>query len=226
MGDVSYFSGQAPPIAGQLGGDALLGLRSDTGTDFGLVNGNVTVGQFDSHGALRMTPQGGNPTYGVGTPSFTAATTPTDIWSLPGNATTTVEVIQLTVTTFHATTGASGLVQLIRRNATNQAGGTRTTTTPLPLDTRNTTALSIPGYYTVVPTTLGTSIGIISSAIVTQGTTGAGTINFNFEPRAGGQPIRLSGTTDLLCINVANALGIAGNNYAVSVVTREVPSSA
>ena len=216
-----YFSQYKPP-ASPIGGNALLLYRNDTAGDTtGGTNNAFAVAQNDPGGALRVTQQGGNPTY-MAASYFASDSTATDIWTLAGNVTTVVEVLWMTISTT-ITTATTGQATLVLRSAADTAGTTGTTK-GIALDSRNAAASSFPVFYTAHPTGLGTSIGTIWSAQIGSSLTSAPTlINIDFRPTAGGQGLRLTGTSQILCFNIAAALGASGNEWSITAAWQENP---
>lgn len=181
--------------------------------------------QVDSAGALRVSEEGGKATY-YATSQFACDSTATDIFFVPGNATTAVKVLWVDVSTT-ATAAATGDLTLVRRSAANTAG-TAVASSVGQADSADAAASSAPKHYTAHPTSLGTSAGVVYAKRLVQqaaGTPPAASVFFDLRPLTGGKGLRLSGASELLCLNAAAALGGAGNAWDVTVCWVEEPGT-
>ena len=145
--------------------------------------------------------------------SFTAATSATDIWDLFGNATTSVVLLKIRVSGIQ-TTGALVDIGIIRRSTANSAG-TRVAQAAVLLDTTDSAAVSIPGYYTANPTT-GTALGYIArqyGSVPASTAPGAGhMVEFDFASKTKG--VLLSGTAQGVAVNL-NGATVTGGTFIV-----------
>lgn len=146
---------------------------------------------------------------------FTAAATPTDVFTITGSASKTVKVLSFS---YSATKTANGFgnVILIRRSAAN-TGGTSATPTIAKLDSTNATATAVVRNYTANPSALGATAGsIFSTRFFYSGLSVlADRLLLNFDSGTV-QPITLRGTSELLAINL-DAVTIAGNSISASI---------
>lgn len=178
--------------------------------------------QCDSAGNMRDTQEGGKTTY-YACSQFACDSTATDIWTLAGNATTVVKVLFLLITST-ANAAATGRLQVLRRSAAN-TGGTTASPTVAKADSRNAASSSTPAHYTAHPTALGTSAGAIASQQFGQQVNTAVPIQqpfvLDFRTYMGGQTLRLNGTSEILAVNAAAALGGTGNAWDIQVCWTE-----
>ncbi len=223
---MSDYKEQTQRVTGGGVGDPMLGVRNDSAGDLSAANGAYAIEQFDSGGSVRMTAEGGKATYSA-TSQFACDSSGTDIAFLPGNASTTVKVLQCIVSST-ATAAATGDVTLIRRSAANTAG-TSANASVGKLDTRDAANSSTPKHYTAHPTGLGAAVVTLRAERFSQqaaGTPPASRIVFDFQAQFGAKGLRLSGATDILALNVAAALGGAGNAWDVTWIWTEEPATA
>lgn len=219
------YSTQAVPGTKPFGNVNLL-YRNDTAGDLGAANAALAPQQGDSAGSLRTTAEGGKPTYSV-VSQFASDSTGTDIWFIQGSSTKTVKVLKIIISGT-ITAAATGDLSVIRRSAANTAG-TAVADTPGLLDaTNDVAATSVVKHYTAHPTGLGTAVATLFGVRLGLPTSPAvaGPIEINFANLPGGKLPRLSGTTDFLCINIAAALGGAGNAYDITCFFTEEPTTA
>ena len=221
-----YFSQGAAPTL--VGGTGLLGVRKDTPVDLSGGNGNFGVPNLDYGGSIRVSEEGGVPTY-YAVNQFTCDSTATDIWYLQGNATTVVKVLWMLITST-ATAASAGRLQILKRSTLDTAGTAVAAGTPLPADSRNAAAVSIPKHYTAHPTSLGTLVGTIFTQQFAQqaSTTVPAQAAFlmDFRSYFGGQALRLAGTAEILCVNAAASLGGSGNAWDITCCYTELPLTA
>lgn len=220
-----YYTQNAAPT-GAVAGTGLLGLRKDSPADIAAANLNFTYPQFDSGGAIRCTEEGGKASY-LCSAQFACDSTATDIWTLPGNASTTVKVLWLLITSV-ATAAATGRLQVVLRTVADTAG-TRVVDTAVAMDSRDAAASSIPGHYTVHPSALGAGTAILSLQFGQQAVNSipiAAPFFLDFRTFYGGKALRLAGVSQILAVNAAAALGASGNAWDITVAWTEEPTSA
>jgi hypothetical protein len=211
----------SPPL-----GSVLFGERNDSPGALAGTNNYVAALQLDSAGALRVNQEGGKPTY-FATSSFSCDSTATDIAVFAGVAGVTAKILAILITT-DATSAAGGDLQIIRRKTANTAGTTANASVGL-ADMRDAAASCQPVHYTAHPTALGTGNGNIWAQRVYQPaihTALPTLLSLDFTKIGGGKTLRVSGTSDFICVNVPAALGGSGNNWDVTWLWVEEPTSA
>jgi hypothetical protein len=225
-----YFVGAVAPSAG-FGGTVALLERKDKGGDLAGANLAVTVPQTNSAGSLRVTQDGSVPRY-FGNSQFAADSTATDIWFFPGVAGATIKVQRVIVSSV-ATAFAQGRMQLLRRSTANTAGTAVSagigyaSADDQAAGTPN--ALGQPKHYTAHPTGLGTAAGVLRSLQYAQqplATVAGPSYEFDLRTYGDGKGVRLSGTTDILALNVPAGLGGSGNAWDITVEWIEEPITA
>ncbi len=219
-----------PPSLSGIAASPLMVLRKDTPVNLaGSTDGGAAVLQVDALGALRTTQEGGLPTY-IANSQFACDSTGTDIWRFPGVATKTVKILWLRISSV-ATTAIAGRIAALLRSTANTAG-TPVASGLVKLDQRNGTPVSAPSHYTAHPTALGTQIGtgnLVSEQYlqnVVGSTVNPNTVLWDFRNLVGAQGLRLSGTAEILVLNVAAALGGSGNLWDVTAAFTESPTTA
>lgn len=143
------------------------------------------------------------------------AATPTDVWDMFGNGTTTVVITRIRVTGIQTTSGTPEML-LIKRS-TASSGGTRVAATAIPLDASDSAASSVPGHYTANPTP-GTAIGNLrreyvpipaaASPLAVDG------VEWEFGERTKG--LVLSGTAQGIALNL-NSVTLTGGALTIEV---------
>lgn len=143
------------------------------------------------------------------------ATTPTDVWDMFGNVTTTVVITRINITGIQTTAGTPEIL-IIKRSTANSAG-TRVAATAVPLDASDSAASSAPGHYTANPTP-GTAIGTIRRQYVALASAAAPIANNGVEWNFGdkGKGITLSGTAQGVALNLAGVT-LTGGALTVEV---------
>lgn len=142
-----------------------------------------------------------------------AAVTATDIAILPGNATTTVYVTNVTISGIQTTAGLVDTL-LVKRSVAN-SGGTSAAITAVPLDATDTAAVSLPLSYTANPTP-GAAVGTIDRAYVNAGplATAVTPVTYSFDFGRYGKPVVLSGTAQGLAVNL-NGVTVTGGTFTI-----------
>ena len=153
-------------------------------------------------------------TYSCSSGAIAVALTATDIFTITGNATTTVFVTKVTVGGTQ-TTGGMALVKLIKRSTANSAG-TSTAGVNVPHDSSDAAASATTLVYTANPTT-GSVVGTIRSQSVAF-SAAAGTTNNvqTFELGDKGRPVTLRGTAQVLAVNL-NGVTVTGGSLNIDI---------
>ncbi len=183
--------------------------------------------QTDSGGNLRTTQEGGKPTYSFSS-AFSSDSTATDIAQIRGNATTTVKVKKIVLTSV-ATALAAGTLSIVRRSVANTSDTTAAAASAAWDNNTDGTPNSIPYHYTAAPSGLGTAVATAWQERIVQGATATvppTRVVLDFEPANGGRGLVLRGTGDFLSVHVPAALGGSGNAFTIDWITTEEPSSA
>jgi hypothetical protein len=160
-------------------------------------------------------PSPGANTYDVATTGITVPALPTDLACLEVTS-GVVQIIDIKVNGHAATTSVTASVQVIKRSTLN-TGGTPTSFVPVPRKTGMAAATAVLKAYTVVPTPLGTTVGLVDEedALIVTGasTTGGNPAHFVFNQ---GAPLTISGT-EAICIAVpSTASAFAGASLEAS----------
>ena len=213
------------PATGNIGTPALA-VRKDTAADLsGGSDQNLAMTQMDSFGCLRITEEGGAPTY-YGTSQFACDGTASDIALLSGNAQTIVEIVGVVVSST-ANASAQGDLSLVRRSSAN-TGGVAVSAAVAKADSRNPTPGSIPQHYTTHPSALGPEAGIIMAQRYLQQAPGSpvSIILFDLRPRLGTQAMRLNGVDEIVAVNAVALFGGTGNAWDITWIWKELPLTA
>lgn len=174
-------------------GNPVLAVRKDTAADLAGTNSCIAPPQMDDFGALRVTEDGGAPTYTASFQAIVPVASATDVFMLAGSTTKVVKVHRVRIS---ITGGAAKSISLgAHRRNTAAVNGTFTTATATPHDsTNNATATASFRAYTTNPT-LGTSIGIVRSDRYTVPVTDTGAsptnLEWDFRGRDGAQTVRM-----------------------------------
>jgi hypothetical protein len=140
-------------------------------------------------------------TYRAASAAFTPGALPEDVFTISGNATTNVYVLQMGLSTTQTTAGTNPW--FIKKRSTANTGGVAVTETAVPVQSGNPAATTTVQHYTTTPTGVGTIVGSIwngwldSAKIDTAGVTGLEGVVVNFESMLG-QPIALLSTAEVL----------------------------
>jgi len=198
-----------------------------TGAYFSLLDGSVgllknAAGTFDVQRAAAGTlgvpaanSEGTKTTYSVGAVALTPAATATDFWQIVGSATKTVRVLRLAIGGI-ATAAATNDVQLVKRTAAN-TGGTSAALTLAQHDSNDAAPTAAVNTYSVNPTGLGASGGVVRAAKLNLGAAGAaGQIVWDFTTR-NGKGLVLRGNTQSLNLNWNGAAVPAGTSLNIDV---------
>jgi hypothetical protein len=175
--------------------------------------GRVT--QYNNDGSLVKTIDGTAKTYSASITGLVVAAGATDFFSIAGSSTKTIRVTKIEIVGT-ATAAAVQDIKLIKRAALND-GGTFTTLTNIPHDSSDDVATAVVKAYTVDPTSLGASIGLVRSPKIFLSTavTQPSTSIILFGDRAA-KSIVLRGAAQCLCLNYDGRTN-AGNAISLSV---------
>lgn len=154
-------------------------------------------------------------TYQVATAGITVPALPTDLACLEltsGSA----QIMSIDVNGHAPTTAVTASAQIVKRS-THNTGGTPTAFTPLGRATSTPASTALLQAYTVVPTPLGTLVGLYDEADSliqpASATTGGAPALFDFTK---GSPLIISGT-EAICVTVpSTASGFAGATLEVT----------
>ncbi len=142
-------------------------------------------------------------TYSASINDLTTSALPTDIVEFKGSSTKTLRITQIIISGTQ-NTSASRDVFLIKRSSAD-SGGTSTNAVAIPHDSNNTAATAIIKVYTVNPSGLGTSVGIIRTQriqlLATNVTTALDKIIWDFGTRPA-QALVVRGTSESIVINL------------------------
>lgn len=216
-----------PTNASQLAGVNSFSDGQNLGSQYGGLVQNVALlqradGNVDkarsaagTTGILAVNTEGTKATYSVGVIGFTPAATATDFWTLVGSATKTLRLLRLRVTGI-ATAAATVELQLIKRTTANTGG-----TTAQPAigvhDSNDAAATGVVNTYSVNPTGLGTSGGVIRASKLNLGAAGAaGEVAWDFTTR-NSKGLVLRGVAQLAALNWNGAAVPAGTSLCIEV---------
>lgn len=142
--------------------------------------------------------------------SLVPAALATDVFTLTGSATKTVNAIRLTLSGTQTTLGTVAL-QIVKRSSAN-TGGTFTTPAVVSHDSGNAVGTAVVRAYTANPTALGTLVGpVLTAREVVAGATSvtdSRLVTYDLHPMV------LRGTGELLALNF-NGATVTGGNFAL-----------
>lgn len=214
-------TGGATAAKQDTGNTTLASILAGLGRVFG-VNGSSVASQANPFPTL-LTANGvkaGSQEYFAVVTGIAPPATPTDMNCIWGSNTKTVVVLTLGIGT-NATASTLMAFHWVKRSAAD-TGGTFAAASPLSPDSADAAATAGAGYYTVVPSGLGTSLGDIRYDRSLSGgavATGAPTLRgygLNVSPTVSqpliliAQPLVLRGTTEGVCTNFAGGVLPAG----------------
>lgn len=142
------------------------------------------------------------PTYAAAFSNITVASAATDVWCIEGSASRRIKIIRFFAYGTKGT-GSTERFNIIKRSALN-TGGTSSLATNVSFDSTSTSPTAKVRAYTVNPTGLGTSVGLIYSnqmAVPGRGSSNrAGHIDLDFKSNQH-KPLMLRGATEAICLN-------------------------
>lgn len=154
-------------------------------------------------------------TYSVAVSSITPAVTATDLVTIYGSSTKTINILNIWVTGVQTTAGQAQFV-LVKRSTAN-AGGTSTAPVKVVYDSLDAAATAVILAYTANPTTLGTSIGNVKAdRIFLPGAASASDAQGLLWSFVNGKQMILRGAAQGIGINL-NGVTIAGGSINVNI---------
>lgn len=215
----------SPPGGGLL--TSVGGIRKDVAATVADADGDYGPIQLDAVGGVRVTQEGGAPTYSCAFDDLTGASSCTDLVRISGSATKTVFVQEVRVSAT-ATAAKTLDLRLVKRSTAN-ADGTSSAGVAVPHSSDDGAATAAVLLYTANPT-VGTETGAIRSRRYTIGTVdnaaGAMEVVFDLRGYNGGKGVRLEGTAQGLTINLDGETPGSGNAFAGSITWVELPTTA
>ncbi len=196
----------------------ILGVRRDVAVASASAAGDyneLSVGQFGDQYISKLGTR--KRSYSTAFTIVPAASA-TDVVEIVGSASTTVEIVRITIGGVQTTAGQV-LVNLIRRSTAATAGSS-TNQTLVPHQATDAAATAIVKAYTANPTT-GTSVGNIRSRRLPlgQSTSVVAPTEFTFGENT--KPIFLAGVAQTLCLNLGGAT-VTGGSLDVEIEFTEV----
>ncbi len=166
------------------------------------------------------------PTYMAASSAFTPGTTPQDVFSLTGNATTNVYVQKMGISTLQTTAGFNAW--FLAKRSTANSGGTSAAVTAVPVQSGNAAAAATLLQYTVNPTA-GSLIanlwaGFVNASAPATAGVGSNILELDFESMYG-QPIALLSAAQVLAWNFNGAALPSGLSVLAWAQWFEIPKS-
>jgi hypothetical protein len=197
-------SGVTQPVSGTVtanAGSGTFNIQSNASINLNQVGGNAVAADSNGRQIGKVYPDTTTASYH--TSAKFAASSTTDNFVLPGNASNTVLVTRITLTCTQTTAGQVS-VELLKRS-TADTSGTSSNTTAVADDSSYAASASVPKSYTGTGPSVGTAVGDLDNAQI--GCMAAATATPNdiyiFRPA---KPIVLRGTAQQLAINLGGAL--------------------
>jgi hypothetical protein len=165
--------------------------------------------------------QAADQTYAAASAPFAVAATPTDIFTITGSATKTIQVTKLALNCTQTTAGEINVL-VIKRSTANTAG-TAVAATVVSVDSANAAGTATVNAYTANPT-LGTTVGNIRARkMFVPGVASAAEIAKGelLDPPYNSQLLTLRGTTQVLAINLNSTTLTGGNCVAYAEWTEK-----
>lgn len=164
-----------------------------------------------------------DPTYSASITGLLSVATATDIFTIRGSASKTVNVLKIMISATRSTTGFNDIL-LVKRSTAN-TGGTSTNPTAVPHDSADAAATAVVDAYTANPT-VGTLVGQMKSQkafLNTAAGSGAGSVIQMQDGVGNGEPIAvLRGVAQSVSINL-NGVTITSGNFNIYVEWTETP---
>ena len=158
-------------------------------------------------------------TYSAAMIAVASAATATDIFTITGSTGKVIDVIEVEISAVQ-TTASNILIQLVKRSTANTGGGTPTTATNVPHDSRSAAATATVRSYTANPT-LGTAVGTMRAQRALVPAAGTATAEIPVEwTFVDGQPVSLRGATEVLAVNL-NGVTVTGGSFNCYIVWKE-----
>jgi hypothetical protein len=151
--------------------------------------------------------------------AFVPPATATDIFTITGSATKTIRIDRIIISGTTTSGTAIKVTLSVVKRSTVDTGGTHTAQIAVPYNSTSPAASATVDSYTVNPTALGTSIGVIRAVTTSVSAAGlAQIIEWDFDAE---RPLFLIGTTQQLAINL-NSTSVTGPVFSISVEWSEV----
>lgn len=223
-----FYTGFAPVSTGLFLNAPFGIVRNDhAGLLYSVANGNLYPPQGDSYGSVRVTEEGGIPTY-FATSTFACDSTATDIAIFPGSTSVIARLLWVLISST-ATAAATGDFLVIRRSAAN-TGGTAVNATVGRADMTDGAPNCQPQHYTAHPTALGAANGNLYAQRYIQPAAASTLLPgflIDFRQWTGGKGIRVAASaTDIIALNAAASLGGSGNGWDITWCWVELPTTA
>lgn len=190
--------GSSQSILFDSAGSALIGQKVMTASIPVVIASNQT--------SIPVTTEGLKATYSAAVSAFIPPAAATDIFTIQGSASKVIRITYIIIScTTSAGSGISINASIIKRSAAN-TGGTFATLTNVPNDSSDAPATAVVKIYTVNPTALGASVGIVRTQRFQINTSGTSSNELIFE--MGTRPAKtivLRGTSEFLNINFGGA---------------------
>jgi hypothetical protein len=165
-------------------------------------------------------------TYASASTAFTPGATPQDVFIIEGTTVDNIAVIKMGISTTQTTDGVNQW-NIIKRSTLN-TGGTSALVPIVSYDAQNPGSLTLVQQYTVNPTAGVTAhiawSGWVPSPTITTVGAGNNIVEVDFVDQFG-QPMMLTGSTELLAWNFGGAALPAGLSVLAYVVWYESPKS-
>ena len=155
-------------------------------------------------------------TYSANITGLAVATSPTDVFTLTGSASTTVQILAIHISGNKTNTGFQDVL-LLKRSTAN-SGGTSSAPTRVPHDSVDPAATATVLAYTANPT-LGTLVGAVFSEkiFIPSGTAASASSSPTIEILTDfSKPITLRGVNEVFAINF-NGVTMSGSNMDLSI---------
>lgn len=217
---------QTAYTAGKTVGNPLLAVRKDTPADIASANADTALLQLDSAGSLRVTEDGGIPTYAASLTALALPASATDVVVLSNSTTKVLRVTRVRYT-ITAAAAATSVLQ-VSKLSTLPSGGGATTAVAVPLSSANGTATATVLGYLTLAATLGSHVGALRSDRMLIPVTSTGVSNtiveHDFRGR-GNQGLRI-GVSEGICINFGTATSLTTGLMDCTIEWCECPLTA
>lgn len=155
-------------------------------------------------------------TYSAAVTALAVAATATDVFTITGSATKIIYVWRITISGSQTSESTENV--LVIKRSTADTGGTSSSVTAVPRDSKNPAATATVLSYTANPT-LGTTVGTVHSVKLILPAVAPGQPANIIEHIPFGddiQPIILRGTSEVLAVNL-NSTTIVGSSFNITV---------
>lgn len=202
------YEAQTPPTADMMRALAMQRLQILNNTRNFIIGATPNVGSvLDTTTPLPSDPLSTFGAFIAASAPFTPGATPQDVFSITGSATRIVTVTKIALSTVQTTAGMNAWA-LVKRSTAN-TGGTSGTVVAVPTNDAFPAATAVVRQYTANPT-LGTLIGNVWTGRVPSPAPATVLADTLMTPLNDRQSIVLTGTTDVLALNLAGVALPAG----------------